>query len=253
MFIRFFSEFNFIKSVPGLLLCIAISYNGIAQNKVTGSVTDILNKPIERATVQLEKIEPAQVLNTVFTNAKGIFQFQCDTGRYLIKVMHTGYGVLSSPIHVQSGDNIVSRLQLTSTSNELQNVTVTSRKTLIEVTNDKISYNAENDPGAKAESVSDLLRKVPLVTVDGEGNIQLNGQSNFKILLNGRETALFAQNVKEAVKAFPGSVISKIEVITSPSAKYDAEGVGGLINLITKKKIAGYNAILSTYYSTLSN
>jgi outer membrane receptor protein involved in Fe transport len=83
--------------------------------------------------------------------------------------------------------------------------------------------------------------------VDGDNNISLNGQTNFKVLLNGRETAMFAQNVKEALKGFPGALITRIEVITTPSAKYDAEGVGGIINIITKKKVVGYNGSVNTY------
>jgi outer membrane receptor for ferrienterochelin and colicin len=122
---------------------------------------------------------------------------------------------------------------------------VTVKKPLIEQADDKIIYNTESDPMAASESAIDILRKTPFVTVDGDGNIQVNGQSNFKVLLNGRETSMFARNVKDALKAFPGSLIKKIEIITSPSAKYDAEGVSGLINIITQKKVAGYNGNLS--------
>jgi hypothetical protein len=111
----------------------------------------------------------------------------------------------------------------------------------------------EEDPAAKSESASDILRKTPYVNVDGDGDIQVNGQSNFKVLLNGRETALFSQNVKEALKGFPGATISRIEVITSPSAKYDAEGVGGIINIITKKKLAGYNGTINSNIQSIGN
>src|SRR5205085_5446239 len=90
----------------------------------------------------------------------------------------------------------------------------------------------------------------PFVTVDGEDNIKINGKSNFKVLLNGRETSMFARNIKEALRGFPGAAISKIEVITTPSAKYDGEGIGGLINIITKKKVVGYNGSLSTFSRT---
>ncbi|MEJ7671758.1 MAG: TonB-dependent receptor plug domain-containing protein [Chitinophagaceae bacterium] len=110
-------------------------------------------------------------------------------------------------------------------------------------------YNVQNDPTAKTQSVTELLRKIPFVSVDGQGNVLLNGQKNFKVLLNGKETAMFSQNIKEALKGFPGSLVSKIEVITSPSAKYDGEGMGGIINIITLKKVLGYNSSISTYYT----
>lgn len=96
------------------------------------------------------------------------------------------------------------------------------------------------------ETALDILRKTPLVTVDGQNNITVNGQTSFKVLLNGRETSMFARNVSEVLKGFPGKLITRIEVITNPSAKYDAEGIGGLINIITKKKVAEYNGTLRT-------
>lgn len=144
-------------------------------------------------------------------------------------------------------------IQLIALVKSLAEVKVISNKPLVEQQGDRLVYNVEEDPAAKSESASDLLRKTPYVNVDGDGNIQVNGQSNFKVLLNGRETALFSQNVKEALKGFPGATISKIEVITSPSAKYDAEGVGGIINIITKKKLAGYNGTGNSNISTIGH
>jgi len=126
-------------------------------------------------------------------------------------------------------------------------VVVSSQRPMVEQSDDKIVFNIEDDPTNKTETAIDLLRKTPFVTVDGEDNIKINGKSNFKVLLNGRETAMFARNVKEALRGFPGAMISKIEVITTPSAKYDGEGIGGLINIITKKKVVGYNGSVSTF------
>jgi outer membrane receptor for ferrienterochelin and colicin len=136
---------------------------------------------------------------------------------------------------------------------KLGDVTVTATRPLVEQQDDRLVYNVEDDPSAKSESASDILRKTPYVNVDGDGAIQVNGQSNFRVLLNGRETALFSQNVKEALKGFPGATISRIEVITSPSAKYDAEGVGGIINIITKKKLAGYNGTINSNINSIGN
>src|SRR5688572_8151560 len=144
-------------------------------------------------------------------------------------------------------------MQLVTLVKNLSEVTVTAVRPLVEQQGDRLIYNVEQDPVAKSESASDILRKTPFVNVDGDGNIQVNGQSNFKVLLDGRETALFSQNVKEALKAFPGATISRIEVITSPSAKYDAEGVGGIINIITKKKLAGYNGTINSNINSIGN
>jgi outer membrane receptor protein involved in Fe transport len=138
---------------------------------------------------------------------------------------------------------------MSSQAKAMQGIVITARKPLVEQSDDKISFNVESDPAAKTESALDLLRKTPFVSVDGENNVTVNGQSNFRVLLNGRETAMFAANVKEALRSFPGAAIVKIEVITSPSAKYDGEGVGGIINIVTKKKLSGYNGSVNTWYT----
>jgi outer membrane receptor protein involved in Fe transport len=224
------------------------------QARIKGTVTDTARQTLSYATISLFKPgELKEAVKTTYSGKKGEFELTADTGSYILTVSHVSLSLVSIKVSIRPGDNFLDSIVLSSVPRLMQNITITVRKPLIEQSDDKLTYNVESDPAAKSESATDLLRKTPLVTVDGEGNVQLNGQSNFKILLNGRETSMFAQNVKEALKNFPGAVISKIEVITSPSAKYDAEGVGGIINIITKKKVIGYNGYLSSYYSTLSN
>ncbi len=224
------------------------------EGKLFGTVKDSVNKPVSYATVSLFKASKlSEPSKRSFTNNKGIFEITADTGKYILTISHIGFPELNLHVIIKNGDNIIDTIKLSAVLNVLKDVNIVVRKPLIEQGDDRITYNVESDPAAKSESASDVLRKTPLVTVDGEGNVQLNGQSNFKILLNGRETSMFAINAKDALKNFPGAVISKIEVITSPSAKYDAEGVGGIINIITKKKVIGYNGYVSSYYSTLNN
>src|SRR5205085_12422802 len=124
-------------------------------------------------------------------------------------------------VTTQTGDIQVGVVQLTRATATLGEVRVTSQRPMVEQSDDKIIFNVEDDPTNKSETAIDILRKTPFVTVDGEDNIKVNGKSNFKVLLNGRETSIFARNIKEALRGFPGAVISKIEVITTPSAKYD--------------------------------
>src|SRR4030095_9209450 len=145
----------------------------------------------------------------------------------------------------------IDHVQLSRATGMLKEVVVTAQRPLVEQSDDKIVFNVEDDPTSKTETAIEILRRTPFITVDGEDNIKVNGKSNFKVLLNGRETSMFARNVKEALRGFPGVLISKIEVITAPSAKYDGEGVGGLINIITKKKVAGYNGTLSSFSRTV--
>src|SRR5687767_11594370 len=244
-----------LRLLNSLVILLALQITLQAQStqfKITGTVTDSTKKPTSYVTISLYKQQQLQAaLKTTFTNETGKFQFnKVDTGSYTIIYSHTGFKEVQKDFVVADKDLVLDEVSLTRAPADLQGVTVTARKPLIEQTDDKIIYNVENDPTAKTETAIDILRKTPFVSVDGDDNVQVNGQSNFKVLLNGRETAMFAQNVKEALKGFPGALITKIEVITTPSAKYDGEGVGGVINIITKKKVAGYNGSLNLYYSS---
>ncbi len=232
-----------------LLFFIASSVNAQTGFKLSGIVKDSASKATAFTTVSLyRKAQLEQPLKTTYTNESGKFVFnKVDTGSYTLILTHTGFKEIQQDINVVDKDITLEDLTLQRSHGTLQNITVTARKPLIEQTDDKIIFNVENDPATKTETAIDILRKTPFVSVDGDDNVQVNGQSNFKVLLNGRETAMFAQNVKEALKGFPGALITKIEVITTPSAKYDGEGVGGVINIITKKKVAGYNGSLSSY------
>lgn len=224
-----------------------------SKNAVSGLVKDsTAQKPLPYVTVEIFPSNVATPLKSSYTNDKGKFTVSgIDTGRYTIIFSHTGFGDVRKEISISSaGITDIGEVILSPVSADMKGIVVTARKPLIEQTDDKIVFNVENDPATKTETAIDILRKTPFVSVDGDNNVQVNGQSNFKVLLNGRETAMFAQNVKEALKGFPGTLISKIEVITTPSAKYDAEGVGGIINIITKKKVVGYNGSLNTYYSS---
>jgi outer membrane receptor protein involved in Fe transport len=232
------------------LLC---SFISVAQKQsITGTVKDSAKSNLAYATVGLYKAAlPDQPVKTTYTNDKGVFKFtSIDTGSYTIIITYTGHADKQQAVTVANENIDLGVLELTPSTGKLEGVVVTARKPLIEQADDKIIFNVENDPATKTETAIDILRKTPFVSVDGDNNIQVNGQSNFKVLLNGKETAMFAQNVKDALKGFPGNLIVKIEVITSPGAKYDGEGIGGIINIITRKKLKGYNGSISTYGSS---
>lgn len=236
-----------------LLLQVLVVVTAVAQGKATlsGFVSDsTAQKPLQYANAELYKgAVTGQPLKVTFTNDKGKFSFtKLDTGNYVISVSHTGFLEKQQTIVVNGNEAIeLQPFSLLSSNGAMQGVVVTAKKPLVEQQDDKIVFNVENDPATKTENAIDILRKTPFVSVDGDDNVTVNGQTNFKVLLNGRETGVFAQNPKEALKGFPGSLIVKIEVITSPSAKYDAEGVGGVINIITKKKVIGYNGSVNLW------
>lgn len=240
------------------ILCIAffiLPGSVSAQNKMklTGTVSDS-TKPLAYATVRIFKPNGPAPLQTVLTKENGNFQLnKPDTGKYILSFSHTGFAEKKMNITVKADatDIAIGAVQLSKASTTLNEVKVTAQRPMVEQSDDKIVFNVEDDPTNRSETALDILRKTPFVTVDGEDNIKINGKSNFKVLLNGRETSMFARNVKEALRGFPGAAIAKIEVITTPSAKYDGEGIGGLINIITKKKIVGYNGTLSTFSRTV--
>src|SRR5436190_1595182 len=237
---------------PAILLILPGYAFSQTKSKLLGIVSDS-SKPLALATVRIFKKNNTVPFQTVLSDDKGGFQLnKPDTGNYILSFTHTGFAETRINITVtpQSGDMQVDPVQLSRATGMLKEVVVTAQRPMVEQSDDKIVFNVEDDPTNKTETALDILRKTPFITVDGEDNIKVNGKSNFKVLLNGRETSMFARNIKDALRGFPGALISKIEVITSPSAKYDAEGVGGIINIITKKRVAGYNGTLSSFNRT---
>ena len=129
----------------------------------------------------------------------------------------------------------------------LKGVEVVAQKPLVKAEIDKVTYSIEDDPDSKTNSTLEMLRKVPLVTVDGEDKIQVNGSSNFKVHVNGKPNTMMSNNPKEVLKSLPANSVKSIEVITDPGAKYDAEGIGGILNIITitGSSMQGYTVSLN--------
>ena len=147
------------------------------------------------------------------------------------------------------------KLYMHDDTQQLKEVTVTAQKPLVKVEVDKLSYSMEDDPESKTNNALDMFRKVPMVTVDGEDKIQLKGSSNYKIYMNGKPSNLLSgDNASDVLKSMPASTIKNIEVITDPGAKYDAEGVGGIINIVTTKNaVQGYTGTVRANASTLGS
>ena len=134
-------------------------------------------------------------------------------------------------------------------------MTVTAPRGLVENKIDKLVYNAEKDITSQGGVATDILKKVPMVSVDVDGNVELQGNANILFLINGKPSSIFGNNLTDALQSIPASQIKSIEVITSPGAKYDAEGTGGIINIVLKDaKLKGINGNISlTAGSRLQN
>lgn len=217
-----------------------LTVKGICLDSVSG-------KPIGYATASLLNAQTQQPVKAGLTREDGSFELKAAAGKnYKLTIVSIGYQTKTLLIASAGKEINTGKIMMQPSSNQLKEVSVTAVKPLIKQEIDRITYDVQADPETKTQNVLDMLRKVPLVTVDANDNIQLKGQSNYKILINGKPSALVAHNPSDVFKAMPASSIQKIEIITTPPAKYDAEGLAGIINIITNKKIdEGYNASIN--------
>ena len=230
---------------------------------VVGKVLDSMTKkPLRLVVVELVKLGEKSIIEGGLTDTLGNFQLPLKSGfgRYLMKLTAVGYPVLS----------IADTLTLTTQKprfdcgsifmNPLDGEVEMMRGADIRVSGpvienkiDRLVYNAGQDITAKGGSASDLLAKVPMVEVDMDGNVSIRGSRNLRVLINGRPSGMMAGSVADALKSLPADGIDKIEVITNPSAKYDAEGTAGIINIILKQvKLKGKTGNLSSGLGTRS-
>ena len=189
------------------------------------------------------------------TDMKGKFQEKVPgTGNFVMTISSIGRNTIVKDFTVKAGEKLVDfgTLYITDASNELGQVEVVAQKPLVKADIDKIEYNVQDDPDSKSNSVLEMLRKVPLVTVDGEDNIKVNGSSSFKVYVNGKPNNMMSNNPTEVLKSMPANSIKHIEVITNPGPKYDAEGVGGILNIVTVGSgLEGYTATFSGNVSNM--
>jgi len=215
----------------------AFSQNATSKYEVKGQAVDSLSgETIPYVTCSVVKAEnPKQVIARFASDVNGEFTGTLKTpGRYLIVVSFVGKTSAIKRFDLSNSHPIAQLGKVLMSDNQhLKEVVVVATKPLIKADVDKISYDVQQDPESKASTALDMLRKVPMVTVDGQDNIQLQGSSNFKIYLNGKPSNLFSNNPSQILKSFPANMIKTIQVITQPGAKYDAEGVGGIINIVT--------------------
>ena len=138
---------------------------------------------------------------------------------------------------------------------QLQDVEVVTMRQLVKTLDDRLSYNVQADPEARTSTLLDVLRRVPLVSVDGQDNVRVNGSSSFKIYKNGHPDPALSSNPKEVLRAMPASVIKRIEVITEPGARYDAEGATAILNIVTVEgmRIEGVNGTVSASINTFGS
>jgi outer membrane receptor protein involved in Fe transport len=176
--------------------------------------------------------------------ADGSFELNLSPGKsYQLLLTHLGYQskTINLPPCATPTLNL-GTIALMPTATQLTEIQVVAQKPLIEQDIDKISYNVEADPESSTLTALEMLRKVPQLSVDANDNLQLNGKRDYQVLINGKPSSLVAQNPSEVFSNMPASMIKRIEVVTTPPSRYDAQGVGGVLNIIThQKSLKGYN------------
>ncbi|TFF35979.1 outer membrane beta-barrel family protein [Mucilaginibacter psychrotolerans] len=214
-----------------------------------GVTTDsATNKPLNYVTINLRN-EAKQLVRTAATK-EGKFSFdKIPAGKYIISIVSVAY--FPKTLKVDLTDNAkpvldLGNIALSEKVTQLKAVSITADKPIVKQEVDKLTYDLKADPDSKSSNVLDMMRKVPLLSVDADDNILLKGQAGFKILVNGKPSSMMERDPKNILKSMPASTIQSIEVITNPSSKYDAEGIGGIINIVTNKKVDnGYNGSIN--------
>jgi outer membrane receptor protein involved in Fe transport len=208
-----------------------------AAGRVSGTVTDAANgKPVSYATVNIINPTTNSPVNGGVAGDDGKFVLPVPAGTYRVEISFIGYTTqVKNGVTVTAGGTLaLGNVALAAAAQKLGEVVVTGKKPLIEERVDRTIYNADVDKTTAGGDATDVLKRVPLLSVDLDGNVSLRGSSNIRVLINNKPSTIAASSVADALKQIPADQIQTVEVITSPSAKYDAEGSGGIINIVTK-------------------
>ncbi|MES2278635.1 MAG: outer membrane beta-barrel protein [Bacteroidota bacterium] len=232
---------------------ILIETNGQSPNVKTRISGKVLakdnNQPVRAARIELLRSADLQLVGQAFTDSIGRFEIITqDNSLHIIRIALMGYHVYRT--QVADGNEVgLPEIYLEPDPKLLKEVVIAARTPLVKQEVDRLVYNVQGDPDNKTSTVLDILGKVPLVSVNADGDIKLKGSSSFKVLIDGRTSSLVANNPSDIFRVMPASSIASIEVITIPPAKYDSEGLAGIINVITvKKKLDGYTGNLGFQY-----
>lgn len=209
--------------------------------KITGNVIEKTTKqPLEYATVSFINSKTAKVVAGGITNPKGEFNIDVTPGIYTIKIEFISFKSVEITQKNLKESTTLGTISLVEDAAQLNEVIIRAEKSTVEIKLDKKVYNVGQDMLVKGGTVSDVLENVPSVSVDIEGNVSLRGSDNVRVFIDGRPSN--ALNMAEALRQIPADAIDKVEVITNPSARYDAEGGAGILNIILKKgKNQGFN------------
>jgi outer membrane receptor protein involved in Fe transport len=219
--------------LPTLLLTL-IGGTALAQTfTIKGKVKDNAGAPLPVATTTLLKAEDSSVVQSVLTEEDGTYQLQAEKGSYLLDIRYTGLLNTRKTLTI-SGNTTVEDIVLQK-QNELKEVTISAQKPYVEQSLGKTTLNIAGSVAGKGSTAYDVLRKAPGVTIDLNGNISMQGKQGVLVMINEKQVYMSGTELMEYLRSIPSDDINKLDLITQPSGKYDAEGNAGIINFALKK------------------
>lgn len=212
---------------------------------IAGNVLDkSTSQTVEFATIQLLNLSDSAPIKSTVTDKKGKFILEnIEPGSYLLRCSFIGFSNKDIPVNINKQSRLnLGKIEITPVASSMKEVTVTGKKSVLNTSIDRKVYNVTQDIMAQSGTASDVLKNIPSVEVDIEGNVSLRGSEAVLILINGRPSPLMGKTRAEVLQQFPANSIERIEVITNPSAKFKPDGTSGIINIVLKKNIkTGFN------------
>lgn len=235
-----------------LMLILISSLKAQTESKIQGMVKDDAEKPVPAATVSLLKAADSSLVKIAVSEANGNFEFNnIKEGNYLLSVTSVGYETAHTQTFLINTEALTKLpgVKLTSSSNNMKGIVVEARKPLVENKIDKMVVNVDASPTNAGSTALEVLEKSPGISVDRDGNISLKGKQGIIVLMDGKQTYLSGQDLANLLRNMPASQLDQIEIMTQPSAKFDASGNSGIINLRTKKNLQrGFNGSINLSY-----
>ncbi len=205
---------------------------------IRGKIVDQNGAPIPYATVILFRESDSSMVDGVSTDDYGGFEIGCSAGTYYLKINFLSYtGRIISNLNVDVEDLDLGEIAIKPSDKTLNEVEVNADKPAMELKLDKRVFNIQQDPSNVGQNAADILDNLPSVSIDADGNVTLRGSGNVRLLIDGKPSTLVGMSSNNALRQIQGDMIERVEVITNPSARYDAEGEVGIINIILKKQL----------------
>lgn len=245
-----------MRKIYTLLLLLSMAQIALSQasGRITGSVQDQNSRPLQSVSVSLLKARDSSLVKVAVTDKSGKYEFEnMPEGEYLVSASSVGYDKKFSTVfsNATGKDAPVAAIEMNEVAKNLSGVTVTARRPFIETSIDKTIVNVEASPTSAGATALEVLEKSPGIMVNNDGIISLRGKSGVIVMMDGKPTFLSPADLANLLRNLPASAIDQIEIMTNPSAKYDASGNSGVINIKTKKgKAAGFNGSVMTGITT---